>query len=76
MLKYKLLDNYIVKSEVIYLEMLKKYIQKHIKTISTISMILLILSITFKNNINLNPIFIFLFFLFLGLLPEEAFEDE
>ena len=59
-----------------YLESIKKYIQKHSKTIVIIDIILLIFSIGFGNSGILNGIVIFLLFLLLEYMPEEAFEDD
>ncbi|BFK81169.1 hypothetical protein I3900191A7_13140 [Clostridium baratii] len=57
------------------MESIKKYIQKHSKTIVIIDIILLI-SIGFGNSGILNGIVIFLLFLLLAYMPEEAFEDD
>ena len=59
-----------------YLESIKKCIQKHSKTIVIIDIILLIFSIGFGNSGILNGIVIFLLFLLLAYMPEEAFEDD
>lgn len=58
------------------MESIKKYIQKHSKTIVIIDIILLIFSIGFGNSGILNGIVIFLLFLLLVYMPEEAFEDD
>ncbi|WP_338630274.1 hypothetical protein [Clostridium baratii] len=58
------------------MESIKKYIQKHSKTIVIIDIILLIFSIGFGNSGILNGIVIFLLFLLLEYMPEEAFEDD
>lgn len=58
------------------MESIKKYIQKHSKTIVIIDIILLICSIGFGNSGILNGIVIFLLFLLLAYMPEEAFEDD
>ena len=59
-----------------YLESIKKYIQKYSKTIIIIDIILLVASIGFGNSGLFNEIVIFLLFLLLAFMPEEAFEDE
>lgn len=55
------------------MEFTKAFIQKHSKIIV---IILLIFSIGFGNSGVLNGIVIFLLFLLLAFMPEEAFDDE
>lgn len=58
------------------MKLIKKYIQKYSKMIVILNMILLIFSIGIGNSGILNSIVIFLLFLLLACMPEEAFEEE